>query len=163
MNLLEITHIILWLKYSTIVYIHAFKCVRNSIYKVSNTHLSECKGTRKGIHKAKVGHRHGVDFSMGYWTEIKNNSVIKLHFLFCTLSVTAALTFRPTISFPWFCVTSLHWVALFMFYFLQGLTCQTYQAVLFAYLQYTVFIWARDIFWKAFWNQFVSVLLDCAR
>lgn len=40
--------------------------VLRTIYKLSNKHMSQSKGTRNGLYKAKVGHRHGVDFSMGY-------------------------------------------------------------------------------------------------
>lgn len=36
------------------------------LFTNSNNHLSESKGTRKGSHKARAGHSHGVDFSMGY-------------------------------------------------------------------------------------------------
>lgn len=151
MNVFKFTCIIwicwitLCFEYTTIVDIFAFKrCIFNyticwtsyvikTVYTLSNNHLSESKGTRKGIHKAKVGHRHGVDFSMGYWTEIKDTSVTKLHFLFCTYYVTAALIFRPTLSFPWFCVTSLHclvtvalWKTAFLFYFVRRLKLQMY-------------------------------------
>lgn len=56
--------------------------------KLDQSHLtnqipqSKRKGTRKGSHKAKQGHSFGVDFSMGYVTEIEDNSVIKLRFCF---------------------------------------------------------------------------------
>lgn len=84
-------------QYSTIVYIYAFN---NSFiyaattmthglyagpeisYKLCNNHQPKSKGTRKGSHKAKQGHSLGVDFSMGYWTEIENTSVIELRFCF---------------------------------------------------------------------------------
>lgn len=174
----------LWFfQYSTIVDIYAFNnffiCAttmmttglyagpfKSNLKKFSNNHLSESKGARKGKHKAKVRHRHGVDFSMGYWTKISMilDTVIKLHFLFCTQSVTAAI-----IISPWFCDTSLHcfvtvalWKTAFMFYFMQGLKRPTY--MLSAYMQYTVFIWARAVVCLegCFQSLFLFVLLDCA-
>lgn len=43
------------------------------LFTNSATITSQSKGTRKGVSEAKVGHRYGLDFSMGYWTEQKIN------------------------------------------------------------------------------------------
>lgn len=72
------------------------------------------------------------------------DTFVKLHFLFCTESVTAALLCRPTIIFPGFVTVvcfglqQLLWKTASMFYFMQGQKVQIYMAL--AYMEYTVFI-----------------------